>query len=217
MTQQIAPIDGLFTADPGGIDTPVDVCELRTEVQAKYRAVAETPEAEFHFHTGRVIAERARYDLAAFDDLPRGASDSFAGVANPFELRSLEQGENVVDLGSGAGTDALLAATWVGPEGNVIGVDMTQEMLDKAESTAADADFDNVEFRFGYLEEVPVEDGWADVVISNGVINLCPDKGAVMEEIWRILRPGGTVQFADIANGKDVPEAARHEIDLWTG
>ena len=220
MTSEIASIEGLeglFAADPGSTASPVDVCELRAEVQAKYRAVAEHPDDEFHFHTGRTAAERCRYDLDAFDALPTGASESFAGVANPFELRAVQQGEKVVDLGSGAGSDALLAAGWVGAEGQVVGVDMTKEMLEKASATAFSAGVTNVEFRFGYLEEAPVEDGWADVVTSNGVINLCPDKPAVMAEIWRILRPGGTLQFADIANGKDVPESARREIDLWTG
>ena len=210
-------LDGLFAADPEGSDSLVDVCELRAEVQAKYRAVAEHPEHEYHFHTGRAAAERGRYDLAAFDALPAGAAESFAGVANPFELRSVRPGEKVVDLGSGAGADALLAAGWVGPTGHVVGVDMTPEMLEKARATATDAGAANVEFRFGYLEDVPVADGWADVVTSNGVVNLCPDKAAVMAEVWRILRPGGIFQFADIANGNDVPEAARRVIDLWTG
>lgn len=215
MTQDIAPIagvDGVFTTDP-----LVDICELREEVQAKYAAVAERPDDEFHFHTGRFVAERCRYDLDAVDALPEVAVESFAGVGNPFELRPLKVGEKVVDLGSGAGTDSFLAANWVGLDGQVIGIDMTQEMLAKSRSTAAAMGATNVEFREGYLEEVPVEDGWADVVISNGVINLCPDKSVAMREIWRLLRPGGTLQFADIANGNEVPEAARREIDLWTG
>jgi SAM-dependent methyltransferase len=220
MTSEIAPIegvDGLFATAPGVADSPVDVCELRAEVQAKYKAVAERPDGEFHFHTGRAAAERCRYDLDAFDALPAGASESFAGVANPFELRSLEPGEKVVDLGSGTGSDVLLAAGWVGPAGHVVGVDMTKEMLEKASATALAAGVSNVEFRFGYLENVPVEDGWADTVTSNGVVNLCPDKASAIAEIWRILRPGGMLQFADIANGKDVPDGARRQIDLWTG
>ena len=198
-------------------DSPVDVCELRAEVQAKYAAVAERPQDDFHFHTGRFIAERCGYDLEAFDALPEVAVESFAGVGNPFELRSIQPGEKVIDLGSGAGTDSFLAANWVGDAGHVIGVDMTAEMLKKSRSTADSMGATNVEFREGFVEEVPVADGWADVVISNGVINLCPDKLAAFAEIWRLMRSGGTLQFADIANGNPVPEAARREIDLWTG
>ena len=198
-------------------DTPVDVCELRTEVQAKYAAVAEHPSDTFHFHTGRFVAERCRYDLDAIDALPEAAVESFAGVGNPFELRAIQPGEKVIDLGSGAGTDSFLAANWVGGGGHVIGIDMTAEMLKKSRSTAEAMGATNVEFREGYVEEVPVDNAWADVVISNGVINLCPDKVAAFNEIWRLLRPGGTLQFADIANGKPVPEEAQREIDLWTG
>lgn len=198
-------------------DLPVDRAELRLEVQAKYAAVALKPQATFHFHTGRVVAERCRYDMEAFDALPDVAIESFAGVGNPFELRTLEPGENVVDLGSGAGTDSFLAAHAVGETGRVIGVDMTAEMLEKATASIAAVGTPNVEFRHGYLEALPVDDGWADVVISNGVINLCPDKTIAFEEALRVLKPGGTIQFADIANANDVPESARREIDLWTG
>ncbi|MDJ0768111.1 MAG: methyltransferase domain-containing protein [Ilumatobacter sp.] len=200
-----------------GDESPVDRGELRLEVQAKYAAVALDPTATFHFHTGRVVAERCRYDMDAVDVLPGVAVESFAGVANPFELRSLEPGEHVVDLGSGAGFDSFLAAHAVGPEGRVVGVDMTDEMLEKSRAATTVVGVDNVEFRKGFLEDLPVEDEWADVVISNGVINLCPDKHAAFREAWRVLEPGGVLQFADIANGNDVPEAARREIDLWTG
>ena len=215
MTIDLGPIrhfGGVLTSE-----TPVDVCELRTEVQAKYAAVAEHPEDTFHFHTGRFIAERCGYDLDAFDALPEVAVESFAGVGHPFELRAIQPGEKVVDLGSGAGTDSFLSSNWVGDEGYVIGIDMTPEMLKKSRATAEAMGATNVEFREGYVEEVPIDDGWADVVISNGVINLCPDKVLAFNEIWRLLRPGGTLQFADIANGNPVPEAARREIDLWTG
>ncbi len=198
-------------------DLPVDRDELRHEVQLKYAAVALDPTGTFHFHTGRAVAERCRYDLEAVDALPHVAIESFAGVANPFEHRMVQLGEQVVDLGAGAGTDSFLAARAVGDGGRVIGVDMTDEMLDKARSTAAAHAFDNVEFRHGYLEELPVDDGWADVVISNGVINLCPDKSVALTEAYRVLRAGGWLQFADIANGNPVPEAAQREIDLWTG
>ncbi len=198
-------------------ESPVDRDELRLEVQDKYAAVALNPTATFHFHTGRMIAQRCGYDMAEVDALPGPAVESFAGVANPFELRAIEPGERVVDFGSGAGTDVFLAARAVGGEGAVIGIDMTEEMLVKAAANAALVGTDNVMFRHGYLEDVPVEDGWADVVISNGVFNLCPDKGAAFGEAMRVLRPGGTLQFADIANANEVPEAARREIDLWTG
>jgi arsenite methyltransferase len=200
-----------------GTDLPVDRDELRTEVQAKYAAVALKPNADFHFHTGRKVAERCRYDMAAVDALPEVAIESAAGVANPFELRDLEPGEQVVDLGSGAGFDVFLAANTVGPNGAVIGIDMTIEMLDKARSLSDEMGYDNVEFRQGFLEDLPVEDGWADVVIANGVINLCPDKSVAFWEAWRVLRPGGTLQFADIANSNEVPEDVRRRIDLWTG
>jgi SAM-dependent methyltransferase len=198
-------------------ESPVDRDELRSEVRAKYAEVALKPTATFHFHTGRVIAERCRYDMDAVDALPPDAIESFAGVGNPFELRPIGTGEHVVDLGSGAGFDSFLAANWTGPTGAVVGVDMTPEMLEKSRLLTSAVGVDNVEFLEGYLEELPVEDGWADVVISNGVINLCPDKNAALAEAWRVLKSGGVFQFADIANGNDVPEEARREIDLWTG
>jgi arsenite methyltransferase len=197
--------------------TPVDPEQLRDEVRSKYREVAETPDAEFHFHTGRDLARRCRYDMAAVDDLPDYAVESFAGVANPFALRDIELGERVVDVGSGAGFDSFLAARSVGADGHVVGVDMTPQMLAKSRKLATQLGHDNVDFREGLAESIPVDDGWADVVISNGVINLCPDKKLVFEEIFRVLRPGGTLQFADIANGRPVPEEAMRDIDLWTG
>ena len=196
---------------------PVDRDALRKEVQLKYAAVAVAPDDDYHFHTGKIAAERCRYDMAEVDNLPVVAVESFAGVANPFELRDLQPGERVVDLGSGAGFDSFLAAQAVGPEGAVIGVDMTEEMLEKSRSTATSLNMGNVEFREGSLEDLPVEDEWADVVISNGVVNLCPDKTQAFNEAWRVLKPGGVLQFADIANGAPVPESAVREIDLWTG
>ena len=201
----------------GGALALVDRDELRTEVQAKYAAVAEEPDATYHFHTGYTAAQRCRYDMAAVDELPVAAVESFAGVANPFELRSLEPGERIVDLGSGAGFDSFLAGRAVGPRGHVVGVDMTRAMLAKARVTAEEIGVTNIEFCEGFLEELPVEDAWADVVISNGVVNLCPDKSEAFTEAWRVLRPGGVLQFADIANGRPVPEDAIRQIDLWTG
>mgnify|MGYP001820055489 FL=1 len=197
--------------------TDIDVEELRDEIRLKYSAVVETPDAEFHFHTGRPLAALLGYDAAVVDELPDEAVESFAGVGNPFERRAIEPGERVVDLGSGAGLDSFLAAKAAGPDGHVIGVDMTEEMLAKSRATAAQMGMSHVEFREGYLEAIPVEDGWADAVISNGVFNLCPDKRAVFDEAWRVLKAGGVLQFADIANGRPVPEEAMAQIDLWTG
>ena len=196
---------------------PVDVDTLRAEVRDKYRAVAVEPDAEYHFHTGRRLAAKLGYDREVVDALPDVAVESFAGVGNPFSIRALEPGERVVDVGSGAGFDSFFAAHAVTPTGAVVGVDMTAEMLIKSRGTAAQLRLTNVEFREGYAETLPVDDGWADVVISNGVINLCADKRTVFAEIRRVLRPGGVLQFADIANGRSVPPEALRDIDLWTG
>jgi arsenite methyltransferase len=198
-------------------DLLVDSEALRAEVRDKYRQVAEAPDGSYHFHTGRSLAARLGYERSAVDGLPDSAVESFAGVGNPFSLRSLQPGDRVVDVGSGAGLDSFVARAQVGPAGQVIGVDMTAEMLEKSRKTATSLGVENVEFREGLAEALPVEDGWADVVISNGVINLCPDKRAVLTEIHRVLRPGGVLQFADIANGRPVPEEALRNIDLWTG
>jgi arsenite methyltransferase len=197
-------------------ELPVDPAALREEVKSKYREVACNPAGAFHFHTGRRAARRLGYDDAVLQAMPDAAVESFAGVANPFSLRGLEVGEKVVDAGSGGGFDCFVAARQVGPSGKVVGIDMLPEMLQRARAGARAMELANVEFREGILEAMPVEDGWADVVISNGVINLCADKKQAFQEIWRVLRPGGWLQFADIANGKDVPASALRNIDLWT-
>jgi len=197
-------------------ETPVDPAALREEVKSKYREVAENPHGSFHFHTGRRLASRLGYDTSVVDAMPDSAVESFAGVANPFSLRLLTPGERVVDAGSGAGFDCFIAAQQVGAEGRVVGIDMLAEMLARSRAAAAQMGLANVEFREGLIEDMPVEDGWADVVMSNGVINLCADKRGAFQEIWRVLRPGGWLQFADIANGKPVPESALRNIDLWT-
>ena len=198
-------------------DLLVDPEVLRDQVREKYREVADHPDRSFHFHTGRPLADRLGYERTTVDSLPDRAVESFAGVGNPFSLRRLEPGERVVDVGSGAGLDSFVAAVQVGPTGNVVGIDMTDEMLAKSTETAAQLGLEHVEFRRGLAEQMPVETGWADVVISNGVINLCADKRAVFDEIRRVLRPGGVLQFADIANGRPVPEGALRDVDLWTG
>ncbi len=198
-------------------DLPVDPDTLREQVRTKYREVATHPDRSFHFHTGRPLAARLGYDTATVDSFPDRAVESYAGVANPFELRRLEPGERVVDVGSGAGFDSFIAASQVGVSGAVVGVDMTDEMLAKSTATAVQLGLGHVDFRKGLAEAMPVEDGWADVVISNGVINLSVDKRAVFDEIHRVLRPGGVLQFADIANGRPVPPEALRDVDLWTG
>ena len=197
--------------------TLVDAEALREQVKDKYREVAVDPHRTFHFHTGRPLAARLGYEQDAVDALPDAAVESFAGVGNPFSLRRLQPGERVVDVGSGAGFDSFIAAGQVGSDGQVVGVDMTPEMLSKSRSTAAALGLDHVEFRDGLAEQLPVDDGWADAIISNGVINLCADKQAVFLELFRVLKPGGWLQFADIANGRPVPPEALRDIDLWTG
>jgi arsenite methyltransferase len=195
---------------------PVDAIALREEVKSKYRAVAVNLRGSYHFHTGRPLARRLGYDEAVVARMPDSAVEAFAGVGNPFSLGTLRAGERVVDLGSGGGFDCFIAAEQVGTEGRAVGIDMTQEMLSRSRATAEAMGLRHVEFREGIIEDLPVDDGWADAVISNGVINLCADKRRVFTEIMRVLRPGGRLQFADIASGKPIPEAAIRNIDLWT-
>lgn len=194
-----------------------DIEALACEVQKKYTEVAETPEHGFHFHTGRPLARMLGYPDAWVDATPEPAVERFAGVGNPFQLGTLPTGATVLDIGSGAGFDAHQAARQVGPSGRVIGVDMTPAMLMRATIAAAEAGLRNIEFREGRAEHLPVPDASVDVVISNGVINLCPDKAAVYREILRVLKPGGHLQIADVMVQLPVPDDARADINLWTG
>jgi SAM-dependent methyltransferase len=195
----------------------LDVAELRDAIQQEYAEVAACPAKGFHFHVGRLLAERLGYPHDTVDALPDSAVESFAGVGNPFALGALHAGEAVLDLGSGAGFDAILAARQVGPSGRVIGVDMTPAMLVKARANAQLLGLANAEFREGLIEALPVADAAVDVIISNGVINLAPDKETVFAEAFRVLKPGGRLQIADIIVGRAVPESARNDIALWTG
>jgi len=194
-----------------------DIDSLRRAIQLEYAEVAEHPESGFHFLVGRPLARVLGYDPAWLEGLPEGSIESFAGTGNPFSLRLLAAGERVVDVGSGAGIDSLIAARMVGPLGHVIGVDMTPAMLAKARLAASQAGLHNLDFRAGTAEALPICDGWADVVISNGVLNLMPDKHAGLAEMARVLKPGGRIQIGDILVQHPVPESARQQIDLWTG
>lgn len=203
---------------PGLMEVPeLDVASLRRAIQLEYAEVATHPELGFHFHTGHKLAELLEYSSELLIGIPEASIESFAGTGNPFHLGAVRPGERVVDVGSGAGMDSLIAARMVGPTGRVIGVDMTREMLEKARISAVEGRFTNVEFRKGMGETLPVEDAWADVVISNGVLNLMPDKSAAFSEMARVLKPTGRLQIADIVVDKPVPPDSKQLVDLWTG
>ena len=195
---------------------PVDVDVLREEIEKTYTDVSTSPDDDFIFPTGRAWAEDLGYppELA---NVPEASVESFAGVANHFVLGRIEEGATVLDLGCGAGADLLVAAQMVGAEGRVVGIDMTASMLERAGASAREMGLDNVELHEGLIETLPLEDASVDVVISNGVIDLVPDKDAVFDEIDRVLRPGGRLQFADVVIHTEVSEDARKRIDLWTG
>jgi SAM-dependent methyltransferase len=195
----------------------VDVDTLRCEIRNEYAEVADNPQRGFHFHTGRRLAQILGYSDAHLDAIPESAIESFAGTGNPFSLGDIPRGARVVDVGSGAGIDSLIAGHLVGPDGQAIGIDMTPAMLKKAAVAASEAGMAHVEFREGYAEALPVPDGWADVVISNGVVNLCPDKLMAFREMYRVLKPGGRIQIGDILVQKAVPDDAKRDIDLWKG
>jgi arsenite methyltransferase len=194
----------------------IDVDLLKSEIKKTYSCVSEEPERDFIFPTGRAWAEDLGYP-AELANVPEAAVESFAGVANPWTMGRLVPGERVLDLGSGAGTDSLVAAQMVGAEGHVTGIDMTSAMLAKARGAATTMGFANVEFVEGEAERLPFADASFDAVISNGVIDLIPDKDAVFAELFRVLRPGGRMQLADVTIQNPVSEEGRRKIDLWTG
>ena len=195
----------------------VDVDLLKSEIRKTYASVSQEPGRDFMFPTGRDWAADLEYPPALLARVPEGSAESFAGVANPFSLGSLATGERVLDLGCGAGLDSLVAAQMVGPEGSVTGIDMTPEMLAKARASAGELGAGNVSFVEGEAERLPFDDESFDVVISNGVIDLIPDKDAVFAELHRVLRQGGRIQVADVTIQEPVSEEGKRNIDLWTG
>lgn len=206
------PVAGVSRAIEG-----LDVDALRRAIRDEYSMVATEPTHGFHFHTGHRLAGILGYEDEWLAALPEGAVASFAGTGNPFAMGALTPGERVVDVGCGAGIDSLIAARMVGPTGSVIGVDMTPAMVQKARAGAAEAGLRNTHFHEGLAESLPVEDGWADVVISNGVLNLFPDKLGALQEMARVLKPGGRLQIGDILVEKAVGEKGKRDIDLWKG
>ncbi len=198
------------------VEVDIDVALLKREIKKTYAAVSKEPEKDFVFPTGRAWAEDLGYP-EELSRVPDAAVESYAGVANPFSLGRLAPGERVLDLGCGAGTDTLVAAQMVGPHGHVTGIDMTPEMLSRARAASLEIGVANVDFVESEAERLPFPDGSFDAVISNGVIDLIPDKDAVFSELYRVLRPGGRIQIADVTIQNPVSAEGRRDIDLWTG
>ncbi|HJN11115.1 MAG: methyltransferase domain-containing protein [Planctomycetota bacterium] len=190
--------------------------EIKRQIRGRFANVARSPESEHVFPVGPDSAKQLGYDADEIDGLPAEVTESFSGVGNPLSLGELAPSQTVLDLGSGAGLDSILAARRVGPTGKVIGIDMTTEMLDKAKRNAVAADVSNIDFRLGDADELPVEDETVDVVITNGVFNLCLDKPKVLAELHRVLRPGGPLQMADILLHDDVTQKDVADKGTWS-
>jgi SAM-dependent methyltransferase len=199
------------------LEMGLDIHALRCAIQEEYEEVAREPQKGFHFHTGRPLAQMLGYKEFWLEGISESAIESFAGTGNPFSLGELQSGHRVVDIGCGAGIDSFIAAKMVGPEGKVIGIDMTAAMLDKARQAAKESGVSNIKFYQAFAEELPIPDSWADVIISNGVLNLMPNKSAALKEMRRILKIGGRLQISDILVQKEVSLEAKQKIELWTG
>lgn len=207
--------DGIY--DPATAVPELFLDTLRCEIKREYAEVATNPTKGFHFHTGRTLAQLLGYTDEMLEGIPESSISRLAGTGNPFALGPLNAGECVIEFGCGAGMDTLIASRMVGPNGRIISIDMTPEMLDEARAAAAAAGATNIDFHLGYIEEIPVADASADVIISNGVINLAPDKRRVFREMHRVLKSDGRLQIGDIIVQKAVPESAKRDIDLWAG
>ena len=190
---------------------------LRLAIKEEYGEVAANPLKGFHFHTGQRVLDIHEYDPALYEHLPEENKHSVAGTGNPFLAGAIHPGETVVDIGSGSGFDALIAASLVGAEGQVVGIDMTDEMLEKARAGATAMGYEHLEFKEAYMESLPLPDNFADVIISNGVLNLTLNKEKTLKEWYRVMKPGGRLQFGDITLSRAIPESAMGNIDLWTG
>ena len=199
------------------IEEPQFLETLRCEIKREYAEVATNPTKGFHFHTGRTLAALLGYDDELLEGIPEECIARLTGTGNPFALGPLNAGETVVELGCGAGMDTLIASRMVGSKGRVVSIDMTPQMLDQARDAATKLGATNIDFHLGYIESIPLPDGTADVIISNGVINLAPDKEQVFREMHRVLKPGGRLQIGDIVVQKAVPDSAKRNIDLWAG
>jgi len=195
----------------------ISVATLWDAIKKEYENVAVSPNKGYHFHTGREAANRVGYDKKLYDNVPENNIASFAGTGNPFNLGPINSGDIVIDVGSGSGFDALIASKMVGAEGRVIGIDMTPVMLEKARKGASEMGATNVEFREGQAEDLPLPDNFADVIISNGVLNLTLNKKKTLSEWNRVLKPGGRLYIGDILVAKSVPQSALDDISLWTG
>lgn len=196
---------------------PLDTALLREEIQKVYTEVVRDPKKGYHFHTGpEYAAELLGYSRSALAELPDSVTAPFAGVGNPLSMGTPGPGETVVDIGAGSGMDTFLAAKAVGRSGRVIAIDMTDAMLERGRENVALTGMTQIEYRMGLAESLPVEDASVDLVISNGVINLSPDKDAVLREVFRVLKPGGRFQIGDIVVHKDIPPAGREDVAIWT-